>query len=278
MGCDTQFELYCLSSIPYIHDRNRHDVAEIIPGKFLNFPLALIFYKFLAEQLKQRLGDDEAMVKSADIYRNKLNNMQSANKLVHYWIEHCTLQVESGDDEIILKIANFHRDILSDDIKFTNYHRLFAKRYLPKPDVNADEMKSAIKNYKSKLKYESDRICWQMIVMIWMADYGLTIEKIWDKLKASYGFIYSGDFENGMFTAFSYFDEDWLKAHQFDPQKAYKHIHGFKGTYEDYNMKELREIWEYKRNIKMEIKKQLFTFILNIVIYFTLIPMPKYGL
>jgi hypothetical protein len=260
MGCDTQFELYCLSSIPYIHDRNRHDVAEIIPGKFLNFPLALIFYKFLAEQLKQRLGDDEAMVKSADIYRNKLNNMQSANKLVHYWIEHCTLQVESGDDEIILKIANFYRDILADDIKFTNCHRLFAKRYLPTPDANADEMKSAIENYQSKLKYESDRICWQMIVMIWMDDYGLTIEKIWDKLKliASYGSIHYSNFEKGMFTAFSYFNENWLKAHQFDPQKAYEHIHSRNDTYEDHYMKELREIWKNKKKYQNGDKEAAF--------------------
>jgi hypothetical protein len=87
-----------------------------------------------------------------------------------------------------------------------------------------------------------------MIVMIWMDDYGLTIEKIWDKLKASDGYIYFSDFEKGMFTAFSYFNEDWLEAHQFDPKKTYEHIRCFHGTYEeDYGMKELRKIWEYKK-------------------------------
>jgi hypothetical protein len=266
MECDKQFELYWLSSIPYIHDNTDHDVVEnntdhdvveIIPGKHLNYPTAMKIYKTWAEQLKQRLDDDKAIFKAIDIYRDKLNDNQSANNLTHQQIEYYMSQFKSGNDEAILKAAEIYRDILANDIEFTNCHRLFAKRYLPKPDANADEMKSAIENYKSKLKSESDRICWQMIVMIWMDDYGLTIEKIWDKLKASYGYIYSNDFENGMFTAFSYFDEDWLKAHQF-PQKAYKHIRGFYGTYDDYHMKWLREIWEYKKKYQNGNKRAAF--------------------
>ena len=269
MECDKQFELYWLSSIPYIHDNTDHDVVEIIPGKHLNYPTVMEFYKKLAEQLKQKSGDDEdILIKNVDIYLNKLHDNKTVDKLYLQLIEHYTSQFEAGDDEAILKAAEIYRDILADDIKFTNCHRLFAKRYLPKPDANADEMKSAIKNYQSKLKYENERICWQMVVMIWMDDYGLTIEKIWDKLKASYGSIDSYAFEKGMFTAFSYFNEDWLKAHQFDPQKAYKHIRGFDGTYDDYYMRWLREIWEYKKKYQNGNNKAAYNLYLNYSIRF----------
>ena len=262
MECDKQLELYCLSSIPYIHDNTVHDVVEIIPGKHLNYPTAMEFYKKLVEQLKQKSGDDEdRLIRIVKLHRDKLKNKQSADKLYFQLIEehyHYKSQFKAGDDEAILKAAEIYRDILADDIEYTNCHRLFAKRYLPKPDANADEMKSAIENYQSKLKYESERICWEMIVMIWMDDYGLTIEKIWDKLKASYGFIYSSDFSHGMFTAFSYFNEDWLEAHQFDPEKAYKHIRSWNGTYDDHHMKGLREIWEYKKKYQNGDKEVAF--------------------
>ena len=102
-------ELYYLSSIPYIHDNTDHDVVEIIPGKHLNYPTAMEFYKTLAEQLKQKSGDDEALLKAAGIYRLYLDDKESAEELAAFIEENypdCEVEVQSGGQPLYYYIIS----------------------------------------------------------------------------------------------------------------------------------------------------------------------------
>ncbi|MBO5753616.1 MAG: protein kinase, partial [Proteobacteria bacterium] len=140
LACEKQLKLHCLSSLQFEHNSvgfesisnaeqslSTHDSAnfshqnivlsetktekvEVYPHRYLEFGASRRFYSVLAERYLKRFesGDEEAIMKAADIYQNMLNDNTMARELYWLLLDQYIYRYVAGDDKYFSTAQTFY--------------------------------------------------------------------------------------------------------------------------------------------------------------------------